>query len=159
LSAHSLKEGSIMTHGTFAWNELWTNDLEGAKSFYGATLGWTFEEMAMPEGLYWVATLGDTAVAGLMEIGGAVPEGTSPHWFSYVEVDDIDERLKDVASNGGTVAREPFDVPGVGRIAILTDATGAMLGLMTSEDNYEDEAEEDEDEDEAEEAEAREKVE
>ena len=39
-----------MSHGTFAWNELRTNDVEGAKTFYGETIGWTFEEMPLPEG-------------------------------------------------------------------------------------------------------------
>ena len=37
-------------HGTFYWNELMTRDAEKAKAFYGATLGWTFDAMPMPEG-------------------------------------------------------------------------------------------------------------
>src|SRR6516162_3632125 len=43
--AAPLKEDP-MSHGSFAWNELRTNDIEGAKAFYGKTIGWTFEEMA-----------------------------------------------------------------------------------------------------------------
>jgi len=39
----------------FHWNELMTRNPEQAKSFYGATVGWTFEPMPMPDGTYWVA--------------------------------------------------------------------------------------------------------
>lgn len=30
-------------HGQFAWYELVTPDVEAAKAFYGAVVGWTFE--------------------------------------------------------------------------------------------------------------------
>ena len=43
----------------------------------------------------------------------------------------MDRRAKDVAANGGKAQREPFDIPDVGRIAIVADATGAMIGWMT----------------------------
>ena len=120
-----------MAHGAFMWNELMTADVEKAKSFYGKTVGWTIEEMKMPTGSYWIAKAGGTPVAGMMNMTGMVPPGTPPHWFSYLEVDDVDRRAKDVETNGGKVHRPPFDIPDVGRIAIVADATGAMLGLMT----------------------------
>ncbi len=120
-----------MAHGAFMWNELMTADVEKAKSFYGKTIGWTMEEMKMPSGSYWIAKVGGTPVAGLMNMTGMVPPGTPPHWFSYIEVDDVDRRAKDVTANGGKVHREPFDIPDVGRIAIVADATGAMVGIMT----------------------------
>ena len=34
--------------------------------------------------------------------------------------------------NGGKVLRPAFNIPNVGRIAIIADATGAAVGLMTS---------------------------
>ena len=120
-----------MAHGAFMWNELMTADVEKAKSFYAKTIGWTMEEMKMPSGSYWIAKAGGTPVAGLMNMTGMVPPGTPPHWFSYIEVDDVDRRAKDVTANGGKVHREPFDIPDVGRIAIVADATGAMVGIMT----------------------------
>jgi predicted enzyme related to lactoylglutathione lyase len=119
-----------MSHGAFMWNELMTNDVEKAKSFYRATLGWAAEEMKMPSGSYWIAKLDDKMVAGIMDIA-MMPPGTPPHWFSYIEVDDVDARVKKVAGSGGKVIREPFDIPDVGRVAIVADATGAMVGWMT----------------------------
>ena len=120
-----------MPHGNFAWNELMTNDVEKAKAFYKSTIGWKLDAMPMPNGTYWVAKLDDKPVAGIMDMAGTVPPGTPPHWFSYIEVDDVDARVKKIAASGGKVMREPFDIPGVGRIAVLADATGAMIGWMT----------------------------
>ena len=37
-----------------------------------------------------------------------------------------------VAENGGKVLRPAFNIPNVGRVAIITDATGAAVGVMTS---------------------------
>src|SRR3984957_8211331 len=52
----SNKEEAV-THGNFAWHELYTRDVEAAKAFHAATLGWTFEGMPVPQqtGTYWVA--------------------------------------------------------------------------------------------------------
>ncbi|MDJ1159493.1 VOC family protein [Chelatococcus sp. SYSU_G07232] len=118
-------------HGHFAWNELMTDDVEKAKAFYAAALGWSFESFPMENSQYWVAKAGDAPVAGLMAIEDVAP-GAPPHWFAYVEVDDIDARVAAAEREGGTVLRAPFDVPGVGRIAILRDPTGAAMGWMTS---------------------------
>jgi predicted enzyme related to lactoylglutathione lyase len=56
----SNKEEAV-THGNFAWHELYTRDVEAAKAFHAATVGWTFEGMPMPEQnrTYWVAKAGD----------------------------------------------------------------------------------------------------
>jgi hypothetical protein len=119
-----------MSHGAFAWNELMTTDVEKAKAFYATTLGWTIEEMKMPSGSYWIAKAGGTMVAGIMS-NSMMPPGTPSHWFAYIDVDNVDARVKAVAASGGKVVREPFDIPDVGRIAIVADATGAMIGWMT----------------------------
>ena len=120
-------------HGKFYWNELMTDDVEKAKAFYGATLGWSFAEMPMDGGKsYYVAMLGEEPVAGLMDKSDIVPPTVPPHWFSYINVDNVEQRLELLKKNGGQVVREPFDVPGIGRIAIVSDATGAFMGWMTS---------------------------
>lgn len=119
-------------HGAFVWNELATTDPAAAMAFYAATLGWTFEEFPLPDGPYWVARSGGRVVGGLggMETG-AVP-GATPYWFSFVEVDDVDARLAKAVAAGATVLRPPEDVPGVGRVAVLRDPTGAAIGWMTA---------------------------
>jgi hypothetical protein len=118
-------------NGHFYWNELMTRDAAKAKAFYGKTLGWTFDDMDMgPGGTYHVAKMGDAMIGGIMTMSSDMA-GIPEHWFAYIAVDDLDGALKKLKANGGTVHREPFDVPGVGRIAIVADPGGAALGWMT----------------------------
>ena len=121
-----------MTLGTFAWNELYTRDVEAAKAFYSSTVGWTFEGMPMPQQsrTYWLAKSGDKPIAGIIDMRGIAPDGDPPHWLGYLEVDDVDQLLAEVQSRGGKIARQPFDVPNFGRIAIGADATGAFIGWV-----------------------------
>ena len=120
-----------MPHGTFYWNELMTNDVDKARAFYTTVIGWTFESMPMPEGSYLIAQHDGKPVAGMMAMLGIVPDGVPPHWMSYLAVDDIDARVAAAEANGAAILRPSFDVPGVGRIAILTDPTGAAMGWIT----------------------------
>jgi uncharacterized protein len=123
----------IMTHGSFAWNELYTRDVEAAKAFYAATIGWTFEgvPMAHQDRTYWIARAEGKPVAGIMDMGGIVPDSDPPHWLSYLEVDDVDRRVAEIERHGGRIVRAPFDIPHFGRIAIGADATGAFLAWVT----------------------------
>jgi predicted enzyme related to lactoylglutathione lyase len=119
------------SHGQFYWNELMTRDVEASKRFFTTALGWTFDAMPMAGGTYWIAKAGDETAGGLMPIGGPEFEGVTEAWLGYIAVDDVDARAKKAAAAGGKVMKEPFDVPGVGRIAIVTDSRGAAVGLIT----------------------------
>jgi predicted enzyme related to lactoylglutathione lyase len=120
------------SHGTFYWNELMTRDAERAKTFYGDTIGWSFEPMAMGEGrAYWVAKLGERPVAGLFPLTAPQFDGVPEGWMSYLAVDDVDKRVAKATAAGAKLMRPIFDVAGVGRIAILTEPGGAGVGWMT----------------------------
>src|SRR5688572_10237791 len=109
-------------HGLFHWNELLTRDVEGAKSFYGAIFGWRFEGMVIDEGgTYWVCKDGDQPVGGIMDIDQPRFEGVPVQWFAYLAVDDVDARVAQAKAAGAQLMRPIFDIPGVGRIAILKD--------------------------------------
>ena len=121
----------MFEHGQFYWNELMTTDVAKAKAFYAKTLGWSYEEMDMPNGVYHIIKLGENMVGGLMQMPADMPAGTPSHWFAYVSVDDVDARIAQVVANGGKVVAPPFDVEGVGRIGIVQDPAGATVGWMT----------------------------
>ena len=121
----------MATNGSFYWNELMVRDVEAAKKFYGATLGWTFEPMEGGDGPpYWVAKVAGESVAGIYQMGPDDDENDQG-WFAYVAVTDLSTALARATSEGGKVVREPWDVPGVGRIAIVSDNAGHSLGWMT----------------------------
>lgn len=122
-----------MAHGHFVWNELLTRDIEAAKTFYSSVAGWTFRPMPMENGTYWVAEIDGKPVAGIMAMPQDLPAEVPPHWFEYLEVDDVDARLKLATETGGKILRPSFDVPDVGRLGFAMDSTGAAVGLMTPE--------------------------
>lgn len=117
-------------NGVFGWNELMTTDVDAAMAFYAATVGWTFDEMKMGFSTYWLAKTNGRPACGIMDMTGVAAPGVAPHWFSYIVVDDLDARVVNVEPAGGVIQRKPFFIPGVGRIAIISDSTGATVGLM-----------------------------
>ncbi len=118
-------------HGSFCWNELMTRDIEGAKRFYRDTIGWSFEPMKMDWGTYWIAKSGDKNVGGIFELTSPEFDGVPNAWMCYLAVDDVDARVAKAKKAGGKLMRPIFDVPGVGRIAILMQPDGAGVAWMT----------------------------
>jgi len=126
--AQGASQGS---HGTFCWNELMTRDVERAKRFYRDTIGWTFEAMPMGKGSYWIAKSGDKMAGGMFELTSPEYDGVPESWMSYLAVDDVDARVAKALKDGAKLMKPIFDVPGVGRIAILMQPGGAGIGWMT----------------------------
>jgi predicted enzyme related to lactoylglutathione lyase len=58
-------------------------------------------------------------------------DGVPENWLSYLAVDNVDARLKAAKAAGAKVMREPFDVPTVGRIAIMQAPGGATIAWIT----------------------------
>lgn len=123
------------TPGKVIWNELNTFDVARAREFYARLFGWSYRTSPMEggEGDYVVAMQGEEMVAGIFDMA-TVPElkGLPSHWFTYFAVDDIEKACAEVTEAGGAIRRPPFQIPG-GRIAVVADATGAVLGLMEPE--------------------------
>jgi uncharacterized protein len=121
----------MWSHGSFYWNELMARDVEQARNFYGSTIGWTFEAMPMPDGTYWVAKMDDEPVAGIFPMSGPDFAGVPENWLAYLAVDDVDAVLEAAKAAGAKVVREPFDVPSVGRVAIVQAPGGATIAWIT----------------------------
>ncbi len=118
-------------HGAVCWSELAVRDVERAQKFYAETLGWAFDEMAAPDMTYWIIRSGEARVGGMFEMKGAQFEGAPEHWLTYIAVDDIDARLKKAVEAGAKICKEAFDIPGVGRMAVLAEPGGAVVAWMT----------------------------
>jgi predicted enzyme related to lactoylglutathione lyase len=121
------------SHGTFYWNELMTRDVEGAKKFYADTLGWSYDAMPMPDGAgsYWLAVMDGEPVGGILDISAPDFAQVPESWMAYIAVDDVDARVAKAVKVGAKLMKPVFDVPGVGRIAILMQPDGAGVGWMT----------------------------
>ena len=122
----------MTAHGNFHWNELLTPDVERAKRFYGETIGWTFQPMPMPDGAtYWLAITGGKPVAGIFPTNRPEYKDVPEAWMSYLAVDDIDARVRKAVAAGAKLMKPIFDIPDVGRLAILTEPGGAGVGWIT----------------------------
>ncbi|MEO0497449.1 MAG: VOC family protein [Pseudomonadota bacterium] len=120
-----------MAHGIVHWNELNTHDPAAAKVFYGEVLGWRFEDSPMGDGSnYTVIWSGDKMMGGIFHMNHPAFDGIPEHWFTHIAVDDLDARLKLVEAHGGKITRPPFDVPGVGKLAVLQAATGSFCAFI-----------------------------
>jgi predicted enzyme related to lactoylglutathione lyase len=116
--------------GTPIWNEVVTPDIPRAMQFYADVLGMSSEDSPMGDDTYTVLS----NAAG-RQIGGAMNppmEGVPPHWNVYFNVDDVDVTVAKALDLGGSVVAPAVDVPGVGRMAVLSDPQGATFNLMAA---------------------------
>lgn len=118
-------------HGVVCWSELNVHDVERAKTFYAQTVGWSFEAMPMEGFTYWIIHSEGARVGGMFEMKGPEFEGAPEHWLTYIGVDDVDARLEKAKDAGATICKEAFDIPGVGRMAVLREPGGAFVAWMT----------------------------
>jgi len=121
--------------GTFCWADLGTTDADAAKAFYIKVFGWeAVDAPAGDAGTYTTFKLDGRDVAALYEMGEDERSKLTPHWQSYVAVEDVDAVAGQVRELGGEVLAEPFDVMQAGRMSALRDPTGATLHLWQARD-------------------------
>lgn len=118
--------------GSFIWYELMTPDPAGAKAFYDAVVGWDIEPEPAGEMDYRMIRRSSGGNAGGVlrltdEMRG---HGARPVWLGYVGVDDVDATVASAEGDGGKALMPPFDIPNVGRVAMVADPTGAPFYVM-----------------------------
>lgn len=124
-----MAEFTIPKHGEVCWRELATKDLPVATSFYQGLFGWNIEQSKVTTMDYKEIHVDGVAKGGMMAIDekwGPTPS----HWSTYIAVDNADETVEKITANGGGVRVPPFDAPGVGRMAMVTDPSGANFAII-----------------------------
>jgi predicted enzyme related to lactoylglutathione lyase len=116
--------------GTFCWADLGTTDADAAKAFYTSVFGWEAVDAPAGEaGTYTTFKLDGSDIAAMYEMGEEERTSLTPHWSSYVSVEDVDSLAPRVLELGGEVLAHPFDVMQSGRMTALKDPTGATVHL------------------------------
>ena len=115
--------------GAMIWNELLTKEPAKAAAFYEKVLGVEVETFDQPKP-YTVLKVDGQPVAGVLAM---MPEmgDLPPSWDVYFASDDVDATARKAVAAGGEAVREPFDIPGVGRMAVLRDPQGAVFEVLT----------------------------
>ncbi len=107
-----------------------THDKQAAQRFYEQVFGYETEPVDMGgAGQYVLLKVNGEPAAGLIEIGpdwGDVPS----NWSVVFEVEDCDAAVARVRDRGGSVIREPQDLEGVGRFAVVSDPWGAVFQVI-----------------------------
>jgi uncharacterized protein len=115
--------------GVPCWVDTWRADADAAVRFYAELFGWEYEDTMPPgvDGQHFMCRLRGRDVAAV----ASRPEDAPPvsAWTTYVWVSDADETAGKVTEAGGGIVKEPFDALDGGRIAIVADPAGAVLGI------------------------------
>lgn len=123
-------------HGMFTWADLACPEPEAAADFYGKVLGWTYESLGEEAGGYGFFRHDGKLAAGVGKLSDEQQQaGQPPAWSNYANVDDVDQAAKKASELGATVFLEPMDVMTAGRMAFLSDPTGAVIGLWQPGDH------------------------
>jgi predicted enzyme related to lactoylglutathione lyase len=112
--------------GTPCWVELQTSDPERSQDFYGRLFGWTVEEAGAEYGGYKNFLLRGVRVAGCMKNDGNA--GVPDLWSVYLATDDAEKTVARAAEAKGQVVVPGMDVMALGRMAVVVDVGGAVIG-------------------------------
>ena len=111
----------------FVHVELNTTDPGRAKDFYGKLFNWKLEDIQMGPGMtYTEIKPGEGTGGGIQQHPVA---GAPSAWLSYVVVDDIKASTDKAKTLGATVMQDVKEIPGMGWLSVITDPTGAAIGL------------------------------
>lgn len=113
-------------HHTTTYVEINVSDLSAAKDFYGAALGWQFND-------YGPTYAGIRSGGAEGEVGGIAGGGSGGTGgpVVFVESGDVDESARSVVAAGGVLDEEIYAYPG-GRRFTFTDPDGNRLGVFES---------------------------
>jgi predicted enzyme related to lactoylglutathione lyase len=119
--------------GVPCWVDTNQPDPEAAAGFYAGLFGWEVEDVMPPGSQYFMGRIRGLDVAAV----GSIPDGAPPRavWNTYMWVDDVDETAAKVRDAGGTALREPFDIPGFGRMAVFADPEGAAFSAWQAREH------------------------
>ena len=100
-------------------------------------VGWNIGP-AVPEfNGYRMIGAGDGQAGGVLPLSEEMRQGgAKPTWLGYIGVDDVDQTVAAIEAAGGKVHAPAWDIPGIGRLAMVADPQGIPFYVMrgTSEE-------------------------
>jgi len=118
--------------GTPIWYELMTTDPDASKAFYDEVIGWTVQGKPDGDMDYRMIDSGNGEhVGGVLRLTEQMTTGgAKPGWFFYIGVNDVDASVGKIEAAGGSVLMPAWDIPGIGRIAMVADPQGIPFYVM-----------------------------
>ena len=130
-TAPTLVEERPQDRGDFIWYELMSADPEAAKTFYDEVVGWNIGSAVADYNGYRMIERSDGKPAGgILPLTAEMQQhGARPTWLGYIHVADVDQAAREIDQDGGKLLMS-HDIPNVGRIALVTDPSGAHFYIM-----------------------------
>jgi uncharacterized protein len=113
--------------------EIPADDVARAKEFYRSVFDWQLQDM--PEMDYTIVQTTAVGEDQMPTAPGAINGGLmrrtqdTPTPVLTIDVESIDQALKQVEASGGRTVKERTEIPGMGAYAYFTDPEGNTLGL------------------------------
>jgi uncharacterized protein len=124
-------EDALVPEGGWIWCSLITSDARADASFYQALFGYQLYDATESgdEGEHLILASDDFARVSVNSAPGE-PGRRHPHWLPFVRVPDTRAAVSKAAGLGGRVLVEPHQDRHGGYSAVISDPTGAPLGLL-----------------------------
>ena len=118
---------------SLVWFEIPADNVERAKSFYGALFGWKIEKLPGPMEYWHIDTGGadDTPDGGLMKRQNPGQQGIT----NYIAVASVDESAAKVEKLGGKICMPKTEVPEMGYFVICQDPENNTFALWQRSEN------------------------
>jgi predicted enzyme related to lactoylglutathione lyase len=119
-----------MSANPVGWFEIYVQDINRAKAFYGTVLGRTFDRLEGGDPEMWAfnGEMGKAGTAGsLVQMAGMPSGGNSV--IVYFNCDDCAVEESRVVGAGGRILKSKFSIGQYGFVALVYDTEGNLIGL------------------------------
>ena len=119
-----------MSANPVGWFEIYVQDIDRAKRFYGTVLQRTFEKLNADEPEMWAfnGEMGKPGTSGTLVKMAGVPSGGNST-LVYFNCDDCAVEESRVEAAGGKVHRSKISIGQYGFISLVHDTEGNLIGL------------------------------
>ena len=113
-------------------------DAGRVSKFYQQAFGWNMTNIGASMGNYITAGTAATDDNSMVTQPGAInggfynlaDVGSSPEPSVVVSVDDLDKAMAAIKAAGGSIEREPTEIPGIGMWASFRDTEGNRVSIL-----------------------------
>lgn len=124
----------VAAEGAPVWIDLGTHDIDGAVAFYSELFGWDFQEGNPEFGGYRMIHKDGQLIGGAMTTLMG-PEGPSEEpqgptaWSVYLRTSHAESTVQKAVDHGAQVIVPAMDISDMGKMAMVADPAGAVIGL------------------------------
>lgn len=107
-----------------------SDDIPAVKKFYSELFGWTY--LVNNENDYSVILHDGKPIGGIFKLKNVEASHKYSQWISYISVAEMTQAVNYTKSSGGSIYREPFELPNRGTVSFIFDPQQAVLGFVKS---------------------------